>query len=108
MQMEKVILFSLVAASISFTVSESKLFMPLRDWAKKKLAYLGEFFSCGYCLGHWVSFGLVAIYQPKLFGFWWLLDYFFTGLVIAWLSVFQYVLLCWLMEKAGKLESSRP
>jgi hypothetical protein len=53
-------------------------------------------------LGHWVAFAFVAIYHPKLFDFWWLLDYFLTALVIAWLSAFQYVLLCWLMEKAGK------
>jgi len=102
MQMEKVILLSLVVASISFTVSKSKLFMPLRECAKKKMAYLGEFLSCGYCLGHWVSFGLVAIYQPKLFNFWWLLDYFLTALVIAWLSASQWIVMCWLMEKAKK------
>ena len=100
--MEKIVYLSLVTASISFTVSESKLFMPLRDWAKKKLAYLGEFLSCGYCLGHWMAFALVAVYRPKLFDSWWLLDYFLTALVIAWLSAFQWILLCWLMERAGK------
>jgi hypothetical protein len=91
-----------VAASISFLVSESKLFMPLQDWAKKKLAYLGEFLWCGYCLDHWVAFGLVAIYQPKLFNSWWLLDHFLTALVIPWVGVFQWICLCWLMEKAEK------
>jgi hypothetical protein len=97
-----VIFLSLVAASISFTVSESKLFLPLRGWAKKKLAYFGEFLSCGYCLGHWVAFGLVAIYQPRLFNLWWLLDYFLTALVIAWLSAFQWIVMCFLMGKTGK------
>jgi hypothetical protein len=100
--MEKVILLSLIVASISFTVSESKLFMPLRDWAKKKLSYLGEFLSCGYCLGHWVAFGVVAVYRPRLFNSWWLLDYFLTALLIAWLSGFQWVVMCWLMDKAKK------
>jgi hypothetical protein len=100
--METVIYLSLVTASISFTVSEAKLFLPLREWFKRKLSYLGELISCGYCLGHWVAFALVAIYRPKLFEFWWLLDYFLTALVIAWLAAFQWIVLCWLMEKAGK------
>ncbi len=87
--MGEVIYLSLVTASISFTVSEAKLFMPLREWAKQKSTYLGEFVSCGYCLGHWVSFGLVMIYRPALFDSWWLLDYFLTALVIAWLGGLQ-------------------
>jgi hypothetical protein len=100
--MEKVLYLSLVTACISFTISEAKIFLPVRDWIKKRSSLLGELFCCGYCLGHWVAFACVAIYQPKLFEFWWLLDCFLTALVIAWLSGFQYVLLCWLMEKAGK------
>jgi len=69
---------------------------------KSKSAFLGELFSCGYCFAHWVSFGLVAIYRPKLFEFWWLLDYFLTALVIAWLAASHWIVLCWLMEKSGK------
>jgi hypothetical protein len=100
--MEKVIYLSLVTASLSFTVSETKLFLPLREWAKGKNSFLGELLSCGYCFGHWVAFALVAIYRPRLFQCWWLLDYFFTGIVISWLSAFMWALMCWQMEKAGK------
>lgn len=100
--MEKVLYLSFVTASVSFTVAETKLFLPLREWAMRINAYLGELLSCGYCLGHWVAFALVAIYQPRLFEFWWLLDYFLTALVIAWLAAFQWIALCWLMERAGK------
>ncbi|MCP4373235.1 MAG: DUF1360 domain-containing protein [Deltaproteobacteria bacterium] len=100
--MKSVIYLSIVTASISFTVTETKLFMPVREWVKRKNSFLGELFSCGYCFGHWVAFILVAIYQPKLFELWWLLDYFLTALIIAWLSAFQWSLMCWLMEKTGK------
>jgi len=100
--MEKVLYLSIVTASIAFTVSETKLFLPLREWIKRKNFYLGKLFSCGYCLGHWVAFALVAIYRPKLFDLWWLLDYFLAALVIAWLAAFQWIVLCWLMKKAGK------
>jgi hypothetical protein len=94
-------LLSVVTASISYTLAETKLFKPLREWALKKGRW-GELLSCGYCLGHWVAFALVAVYQPKLFDVWWPLDYFLTALVIAWLSGFQWVVMCILMGKAGK------
>lgn len=97
-----VLYLSLVTASISFTVTETKLFEPLRNWFKKKSPLLGKLFSCGYCFGHWIAFGLVAIYQPRLFNFWFLLDYFLTALVIAWLAGFQWALMCWLVNTAGK------
>lgn len=100
--MEKVIYLSLVTASLSFTVTETKLFLPLREWAKRKNSFLGELLSCGYCFGHWVAFALVATYQPRLFHSWWLLDYFLTAIVIAWLSAFMWALMCWQMVKAGK------
>jgi hypothetical protein len=99
--MKTVIYLSIVTASISFTVTETKIFKPLREWLKKKSSFLEDLFSCGYCLGHWVAFVLVAIYKPKLFEFWWLLDYFLTAIVIAWLSGIQWALMCWLMEKTG-------
>ncbi len=78
------------------------MFMSVREWTKSKNSFLGELFSCGYCFGQWVAFALVAIYQPKLFELWWLLDYFLTALVIAWLAALQWVLMSMLMEKAGK------
>jgi hypothetical protein len=100
--MEKVICLSFVTASISFAVTEMKVLMPVREWVTRRNSFLGELISCGYCFGYWVAFVLVAIYQLKLFEQWWLLDYFFTALVIAWLSTFQWSLMCWLMEKTGK------
>jgi len=100
--MEKVIYLSFVTASLSFTVTETKIFMPVREWVKGKNSFWGELLSCGHCFGYWVAFIIVLIYQPRLFEFWWPLDYFLTAIVIAWLSSFQWVFMCWLMEKAGK------
>jgi len=100
--MEEVILLSLVNASISFTIAESKIFQPFREWSKKRNTFIGSILSCGYCLGFWVAFVLVILYRPKLFQLWWLLDYFLTALVIAWLSAFQWGMMCWLMDKTGK------
>jgi hypothetical protein len=100
--MKSVIYLSLVTASISFTITETKIFKPLREWTKSKNVFLGELISCGYCFDHWVAFVLVAIYQTKLFEVWWLMDYFLTALVIAWIASFQWALMCLLMDKAGK------
>jgi hypothetical protein len=100
--MKEVIYLSLVAASVSFTVTETKIFKPFREWLKTQSTFLGDLFSCGYCFGHWIAFALTAIYRPRLFHAWWPLDYFLTALVIAWLSGIQWGLLCLLMEKAGK------
>ncbi|OGW36646.1 MAG: hypothetical protein A2X58_09380 [Nitrospirae bacterium GWC2_56_14] len=100
--METVFYLSLVTASISFTITEMKLFLLFRQWAKERNSFLGELISCGYCFGHWVAFALVAVYRPKLFDAWSLLDYFLTALVIAWLAGLQWAVLCLLMEKTGK------
>jgi len=100
--MNDVFLLSFVTGSISFTMTEARLFRPLREWLRSKNRFAGELFSCGYCLGHWVAFILVAVYQPRLFQAWWLLDFVLTALVVAWMSALQWVAMCWLMQKAGK------
>ena len=100
--MEQALLLALATASIAFGVTESKALAPLRQWAARRGRFFGELFSCGYCLGHWVALGLVAIYRPRLLTTWWVLDYLLTALIIAWLAAFQWALLCWLLEKARK------
>jgi hypothetical protein len=97
-----IIWLSVVNAAISFTISETKVFLPFRVWIKKKNSFLGDLFCCGYCLGFWVSFGLTAVYHPRLFEGGWLFDYFCTALVIAWLSAVQWGLMCWLIKKIEK------
>lgn len=100
--MENVIILSFVTASVSFTIAETKLFLPARNWVKTKNSFLGELISCGYCFGHWVAFALTAMYKPRLLESWWLLDYILTAFVIAWLAAVQWALMCLLMAKAGK------
>lgn len=100
--MSQVVLLSLVTASVALILSETAVFAGMRERAKTWNPWLGKLASCGYCLGHWVAFGLVAIYRPRLFQAWWLLDYFLTALAIAWLAAFQWAALCWLMGKAGE------
>ncbi|MCU0289370.1 MAG: DUF1360 domain-containing protein [Acidobacteria bacterium] len=100
--MKTVIYLSFITASISFTVTETKIFKKLREWLKQKNTFLGELFSCGYCFGHWVAFVLVVIYKPKIIQSWWLLDYFLVALVMAWFSGLQWASMCILIKKTGK------
>jgi hypothetical protein len=95
-------LLSLPTACIAFTVSETKVFAPLRDRAGGRSAWLGRLLSCGYCLGVWVSLGLVIVYRPLLFELWRPLDYLLTALVVSWLAAFQWAALCWLIDRTGR------
>ena len=99
---EQILLLSIVTASIAFTISESYIFSGIREYIKLKNNVLGHLFSCGYCLSHWIALLLVLIYQPKLFDFYWIIDYFLTILVISWISAFQWILLCLLMTYSNK------
>jgi hypothetical protein len=100
--MEHIALLSVVTASIAFTITETKLFAPLREWVRRSSSFWGEMVACGYCFGHWLAFALVAVYRPRLFHAWWVVDYFLTALVIAWLAALQWAVLCWIMVKIGK------
>ena len=100
--MKEIIILSFAAASVSFTVTETNIFNPLRKWAEKQNGLLGKMLSCGYCFGHWVALALVAAYRPKLFDLWWVLDYLLAVIVIAWLAAIQWISMCWAMNKVGK------
>jgi hypothetical protein len=102
MDVQQMLWLSTANASVAFTVTEMKIFLPLRQMFKARSYWLGELFSCGYCLGHSSALALTAIYQVRIFHAWWPLDFFLTALVIAWLSAFQWITLCWLMKMNEK------
>jgi len=96
------IFLSMVTASISFTISESRIFTEFRSFMHDKSQLLGELFSCGYCLSHWVAFLLVGLYQFNIFNQIFIIDYFFTALAISWVSAFQWISMCWILDKLDK------
>ncbi len=100
--MEQAALLSVVTAFIAFTVAETVIFASLREWAKSRIAWLGKLLACGYCSSVWIALALTAVYRPRLFEAWWPLDYLLTAVFIAWLSAFQWVILCWLIDRVGK------
>jgi hypothetical protein len=101
--MLEIVYLSFVTASISFTITETKLFERIRNFFNNRSVLLGRLLNCGYCIGHWVAFLLVAIYRPRLFSsFFFLIDYFLTALVIAWISAFQWIVLYYFMKITEK------
>lgn len=59
---------ALLAASISavsMTITMANISNGFRAWVKARSKFFGELFSCPYCTSHWLSFGAIAIYQPR-------------------------------------------
>ena len=100
--MSQVIWLSVITVSVAFTITETKLFLPLREWVNGRSTFLGKLVNCGYCLGHWIAFALLVVNKPKIVEFYWLLDYFLTALAIAWLGAFQWILMCYFMKMAER------
>lgn len=96
------VLLSFAAASVSFAITEASLFARLRQRLLEHSRVAGKLASCGYCLGHWAALILTVVYRPRLFNFFWPLDYALTAFVIAWFAAFQWALMVFLMEKGGK------
>lgn len=95
--------FSLVVASVSFTVTEAYIFKWLRDMAAKKSHFAGKLLSCGYCFSHYVAFFLVIAYDLRFF--WsdcFVLDYFLSALALSWTGSLWWILMNILMNAAEK------
>jgi hypothetical protein len=100
--MEKILWLSVATASISFTLSETQLFLPFREWLFRQSKFLGKLINCGYCTGHWIALVVAAIYKPSIFDSFWMLDFLLCVVIIAWLAGIQWAFMCWLMKVSGK------
>lgn len=87
-QLYALAVMALVVGSIAVTITRSKIFAGVREWIAEKTAaqmvkndgvysvfggniglrfwkFLHGVFTCPYCMGHWLSFALIAWYQPR-------------------------------------------
>jgi len=88
MDIKLYLLLSIITASISFLLIQSKLFQFFRNWVKEC-----PVFKCGFCFGHWIALALVIGFKFRLFGIHWFLDLIFTTLAVAWTGGFQYIIM---------------
>ena len=75
-------IWALVCFGMSFAITHSKVFYPLRELASRIHPMLGYFFNCPMCMGFWCGLllGLVWISATGFF----ILDGF-LGLSCSWL-----------------------
>ncbi|MCG2572613.1 hypothetical protein LVY74_03435 [Acinetobacter sp. ME22] len=60
------LVIALAATSISITITQTELFVPVQHWMQRCHRLLGYLFQCFYCMSHWVVIVMVLIYQPIL------------------------------------------
>ena len=90
-------------ASISMTIAKAGVFLDLRLWIYDRSVWLGELVMCPYCVSHWLAFGAVAVYQPRLVhsGFA-LLDLFVSAMIIVTLSGILFGILFWAFSQLSE------
>jgi len=60
----------LANTAISYTISRSMFFEPIRNWfflrdhKSNIYKFIHNMISCTYCLSHWVAFAMVLLWQP--------------------------------------------
>jgi len=64
--MYKLLELGLVVGVIVVTITRGSLFGWLRDWMWNRGEFLGNLFSCPYCLAHWVSLVIVLCGDSRL------------------------------------------
>jgi hypothetical protein len=101
-EVREVLFLSIVSASLSFTISETKIFRPLRWYLMRLSSFLGDLVCCGYCLGFWFSCLLCLIHQPTLINKYHILDLILTYFIVAWLSGLQWAFMNLLMVAIKK------
>lgn len=57
---------AVAASSISHTITQTELFVPVRAWTQKLGHMIGYLFTCFYCMSHWVVAAGILIYRPVL------------------------------------------
>jgi len=100
--MKDLLIYSLIVASISFLISEAAIFNKLRIKTKLRSVFFGKLIYCGYCLSYYIAIPIMLIFQPRLFFIFMPLDYFFTWIILVWISSFQWAVMCVLFKISGK------
>ena len=98
--MKEVIFLGIASGFMSFIISEAVIFKSLREWIKEKNSFLGKLFSCGLCVGTYISFFLEAVFLPNLFSG--IIGCIVTAFVIGYISATCWIITVILLGVAGK------
>jgi len=100
--MKELVIYSMVVASVSYTISEAAIFRKMRVRICFRNKFFGKLISCGYCLGFWLSFLVIVFFHPVVPLSHTIFDWLFSWLILSWLAGFEWVIMCWLMKVSGK------
>lgn len=88
-------MLAVAAGGMSTTIAKASLFADLRLAIEKHSYYGGLLVRCPYCVAHWLVFGGVVVYQPRLIrGSSSFVDVIVTGFAIVTAATFIAALLC--------------
>lgn len=59
--MENLLILAAISTSISFTVTVTGIFKPLREFLSPYHTKIEELLHCPFCFGTWVTFAVVAL-----------------------------------------------
>jgi len=71
---------------ISYTLTKGSIFGPLRLWLIDHSLFFGKLLQCPYCTSHWVAFGAMLLFHPRMVGGPVWADYIATGFALTGLS----------------------
>jgi hypothetical protein len=94
------LLLSIITASVSFLVIQSKLFQFFRNYVREC-----PVFKCGVCFGHWIALVLVIGFKARFFETHWFLDTIFSTLAIAWVGGIMYEIMTILVMAMESMEN---
>jgi len=75
------LLAAFAVSACSITLARSAMMLWYRRLMRKLGDWPGALSACHYCTSHWISAGVVAVYQPSVGGV------FVADLVVAWLAL---------------------
>lgn len=87
------LVLAMAIGAVAFTVARTKVAESLRRAVKQRSEWFGTLVSCPYCLSHWLSFGAVLIYRPRLVRLIWPLDLLVSAMAIVAVATFVIGLL---------------
>lgn len=95
-------------ASISFTVTISGIFEPLREWIYSKSKFFGQLITCPWCFGHYPTFIIVFIFGIYIpLSNYSLINYLFTCFSIIGVTGIWYKILLTAFDPVLKIKAQR-
>jgi len=101
------IVIATASSSVSITITQTELFLPLRNWVQRFGHMTGYLFKCFYCMAHWVVIAGMLVYHPNIIhSEWkvidWIVTTFFTITLTTFVCGIMFKVFLLAMAKSSK------